>query len=243
MSYGGTRIPPHNRKGACRKLSTYGCARRISTRRKRVSYWYAFGTTQRIRWVPADGSGEPEHILEGKYNRHPEAWSPDGKLLLFSEDHADTKMDLWTLDQNGVEKPLLTTRFDEQSARLSPNGRWLAYESNESGRFEVYVQRFPGPGGKWPISTGGGQVPVWARNGRELFYRNGDQMLAVAIQTEPSFVAGRPEVLFEGKYLNRFDVAPDGQRFLMVARPEPPPNRIHVVLNWTGELSELAPTN
>jgi serine/threonine-protein kinase len=133
---------------------------------------------------------------------------------------------------------------------FSPDGRRLAYVSGESGRAEVYVVSYPGPGGKWQISNDGGGEPVWARSGRELFYRNGDKMMAVDIATEPSFSAGKPKLLFEGRY-NRgrwgghpnYDVTPDGRRFLMVkgrSREQDAPNQLNVVQNWLDELKRRA---
>ena len=131
---------------------------------------------------------------------------------------------------------------------FSPDGRWLAYMSNESGRNEVYVQPFPGPGGKWQISTGGGTELVWARNGRELFYRNGDKMMVVDIQTQPTLAASTPRLLFEGSYerANNFrpnyDVTPDGQRFVMIKGSEAlQATQINVVLNWFEELKRRMP--
>ncbi len=134
---------------------------------------------------------------------------------------------------------------------FSPDGRWLAYHSYASDRFtapDVYVQPFPGPGEKRQISTGGGAEPVWNSNGRELFYRNGDKMMAVEITTEPTFTAGTPRLLFEGRYerdvANRtyYDVSPDGQRFLMVEAAETGTAQINVVLNWFEELKQKVPT-
>jgi eukaryotic-like serine/threonine-protein kinase len=113
------------------------------------------------------------------------------------------------------------------------------------------MQPYPGSGGKWQISTEGGTEPVWNRNGRELFYRNGDKMMAVDIATQPSFTAGKPRVIFEGRYVPppgtspNYDVSPDGQRFLMIKRNEAgeaAPAQINVVLNWFEELKRLAPT-
>jgi hypothetical protein len=131
---------------------------------------------------------------------------------------------------------------------LSPDGRWLAYTSDESGRPEVFVQPFPGPGAKSQISTGGGIEPVWSPNGRELFYLSGDRMMAVDISMSPGFKAGAPRALFEGRYLRSpngvaaYDVAADG-RFLMVQplHPDPPTNQIQIVLNWFEELRRIVP--
>ena len=148
-------------------------------------------------------------------------------------------------------QPFLQTPFEEGGAVFSPDGRWLAYVSNESGRYEIYVQPFPGPGGKWQISTEGGREPVWARNGRELFYRNSNQMMAVEITTEPTFSAGSPRLLFEGAFMSGtvflpyYDVTPDGQRFVMLKPVESEtsaPTQINVVLNWFEELKQRVPT-
>jgi Tol biopolymer transport system component len=135
--------------------------------------------------------------------------------------------------------------------KFSPDGRWLACVSNESGRYEIYVQPYPGPGGKWQISTEGGTEPVWNPNGRELFYRSGNKMIAVDIATQPSFAAGKPKVLFEGQYEptvftnSNYDASPDGHRFLMLKPSEQEqsaPTQINVVLNWFEELKRRVPT-
>src|SRR5262249_31840105 len=136
---------------------------------------------------------------------------------------------------------------------ISPDGKFLAYHSNESGRYEVYVRSFSGPGGKWQISTAGGSGPVWSRNGRELFYRNGDKMMAVDIDIgRGAFKAGSPHALFEGKFEFRpggplaeanYDVAPDGQRFLMIKTYGQTESaaQLHVVTNWFEELKQKVP--
>jgi Tol biopolymer transport system component len=147
-------------------------------------------------------------------------------------------------------QPFLRTQFNEAAPRFSPDGRWLAYFSNESDRYEVYVQPYPGPGGKWQVSTEGGTEPAWNPNEHELFYRSGDKMMAVDIATQPSFTAGKPRVLFEGPYLRapgtttNYDLSRDGQRFLMVKRSEKAetaPTQINVVLNWFEELKRRVP--
>jgi hypothetical protein len=136
---------------------------------------------------------------------------------------------------------------------FSPDGRWLAYMSNESGRDEVYVQPFSvtGLGGTKQISVDGGTEPVWAPDGRELFYRNGDKMMAVTIVTDPELSVGTPRLLFEKRFLpgpmwarRNYDVSPDGQRFLMIQREQDlVPTEIIVILNWFEELKRLVPTN
>ncbi len=126
---------------------------------------------------------------------------------------------------------------------ISPDGRWLAYVSDESRRPEVYVQQFPGGGGKKQISTEGGGVPQWASNGRELFYTNGNKMMAVEIKTGPTFAAGKPWPLFEKQFESVYDVSLDARRFLMIqaVEPERPATQINVVLNWFEELRRLVP--
>jgi serine/threonine-protein kinase len=130
---------------------------------------------------------------------------------------------------------------------FSPDGRWIAYTSDESGGAEVYLRPYPGPGGRTIVSTDGGADPLWAKTGRELFYREGDKVLVVDVQTEPEFTLGTPKLLFRGNYAqgrehdvaHNYDVSADGQRFLMV-KPTPvqsqPITRLHVVTNWFEEL-------
>ena len=114
----------------------------------------------------------------------------------------------------------------ETAPRFSPDGRWMAYGSNESGRYEIYVRPYPGPGGKWQISTDGGTEPVWNPKGHELFYRDAQKMMAVEYSVQPSFSVGKPKMLFEGPYVLTprsfpdYDVSPDGQRFLMLKTPD-----------------------
>ena len=170
--------------------------------------------------------------------------------MALAEINPHTGFDLWVLrlsDRKAL--PFLRTSANESAPKLSPDGRWLAYSSDESGRWEIYVQPYPGPGGKWQISTDGGMEPVWNRNGRELFYRNGNKMMAVEVTTQPAFSAGKPKVLFEGAYLPtpatfpNYDVSPDGRRFLMLkaAGQEQAATQINVVLNWFEELKRRVP--
>ena len=199
----------------------------------------------------ADGSGGLERLTTSEYLQAPHSWSPDGQLLAFIEGSPTTGVDIWVLRLSDRKtQPFLRTPFTEGGPRFSPDGRWLAYVSDESGRYEIYVQPYPGPGGKWQISTEGGTEPVWNHNGRELFYRIGDKMMAVDIATQPGFAAGKPRMLFEGPYLptaatiQNYDVSPDGQRFLMLKPSESAgaaPTQINVVLNWFEELKRRVP--
>jgi serine/threonine-protein kinase len=218
-------------------------------------------------WQLSDGSGGLERLNTSEYPQAANSWSPDEQLLAFIEANPNTGFDIWVLrmgdpslgsgrapsagsGQVRKAQPFLRTPFNESAPRFSPDGRWLAYSSDESGRFEIYVQPYPGPGGKWQISTGGGTEPVWNPNGRELFYRSGDKMMAVDIATQPGFTAGKPRMLFEGKYqptpvtFPNYDVSPDGERFLMLKRSESAGmalTQINVVLNWFEELKRRVP--
>ena len=148
-------------------------------------------------------------------------------------------------------QPFVRTRSLAGCPRFSPDGRWVAYVSDESGRSEVYVQPYPGPGKKWQISTEGGIETVWNPNGRELFYRTGNKMMAVDVAARPGFTAGRPTLLFTGAFVQsptcipNYDVSRDGRRFLMI-QPSPHENvtpiQITIVVNWFDELKRLVPT-
>lgn len=203
----------------------------------------------------ADGSGAEEFLASGKtLIEIPTSWSPDGKFLAYWTVGTDTGRDIWILPLTGERKPtpFLQTKFNEQQAAFSPDGRWLAYTSDESGRFEVYVQPFPGPAGKWQISTDGGDMPVWARNGRELFFESAGKLMSVGVTTQasfsasaPRFVAHMPPVLSTRLGNTRYDISPDGQRFLFVKAnvENGPPDEMRVILNWTQELKQLALTS
>ncbi len=203
-----------------------------------------------VFWQKADGSGGMEKLTSSEYLRAPTSWSADGKLLSFVEVNPTTGFDIWVLDMKDRKAaPFLRTPFYEVGL-FSPDGRWMAYVSNESGRYEVYVQPYPGPGGKWQISTDGGMDARWSANGRELTYRNGDKMMAVDITTQPAFSAGKPKMLFEGPYMppsptfSYYDVSADGQRFLMLKPVEQAQaaTQIVVVQNWFEELKQKVPT-
>ena len=173
----------------------------------------------------------------------------DGTLL-YVETHPKTGRDLWTLSPDGKISPLRVTPFNEMDGQFSPGPvsgpRWVAYTSDESGRSEIYVQRYPGGADRIPVSTGGGMLPTWSRDGKELFYVTGDALVAVAIRPDGSF--GAPRRLFDrsnflfNTLFHSYDVSPDGKRFLMIQRdPGSVPRQLNVILNWSDELDRPAP--
>ena len=209
----------------------------------------AFSGRNAVSWKAADGTGAAEMLRDISSGVRLHTFLPDGTALLISDSGPESGRDLGLLSIDGVVERLLTTSFQEPSAALSPDGRWLSVQSNASGEFEIYVHPFPDiNGGQWQISTDGGVLPLWGPGGRELFYRNGQAVLAVSVQTEPSFVSGNPEVLFEGPYRlgfgsHTYDVSPDGQRFLMIKAAEPGGDgqrpELVLVQNWSAELERL----
>jgi serine/threonine-protein kinase len=220
---------------------------------KRIAFTSNKEGQRNLFWQLADGSGGLERLTTSEQLHITGSWSPDGQLLAYSEVNSTTGFDIWVLGlRDRKAQPFLQTQFNESTPQFSPDGRWLAYVSDESGRKEIYVQPYPGPGGKWQISTEGGVEPLWNRNGRELFYRSGKKMMSVEIAMKPSFSAGTPKMLFEGAYqllsgisTPNYDVSPDGQRFLMlkpVELSQAAPTQINVVLNWFEELKQKVPT-
>jgi Tol biopolymer transport system component len=214
---------------------------------------YRTGKPRLFRQSMAGGEPELFATLEELVGM-PVACSPDGKELLIvwsdpNHPRWDDDIYLVSLDkQNGKNqpRPFIQRNHNQRHGVWSPDGRWVAYASDESGRWEVYVEPYPGPGPKTMISTDGGYQPLWSRDGKELFYRCGYKMIAGTIETKPEFRVTRYEVLFEAPYLFRvnridYDVAPDG-RFLMIQdSQEPTPVSVNVVLNWFEQLKRLAP--
>jgi serine/threonine protein kinase/Tol biopolymer transport system component len=222
----------------------------------RITFTSSRRGAQTMYWVPADGSGSAEPLTEANRSQGPNSWAPDGKTLAFHDIGVTTNYDIWTLMPGQKPTPFINAPFRERGAAFSPDGRWIAYASDESGVDEVYVQPYPGPGGKVTISMNGGRSPVWPAAGRELFYRNGFRMMAVPIETSPSLRIGTPRLLFESNFIaendgsgvNNYDVAPDG-RFLMIqpkaadGQSELPRPQINVVVNWFEELKRLVPAD
>lgn len=209
------------------------------------------GGTLDLYWRPADFSGEAELLLEAPEHLVPQSWSPDGQTLVYTKRSGQTRIDIWSL-VDGVSSPVVVREANDFAPLLAPDGQWLAYVSDQTGENRVYLQGFPEGGRVIPVSTGGGTEPVWSRDGRELFYRNGNQMVVVAVETEPEFNVGTPRVLFEGTYEHEpvgagnpnYDVSLDGQRFLMIRRSDTgETSALTFVGNWFEELKRLVPLN
>jgi len=225
----------------------------------RVAFRGVATATAGIYWMPSDGSGSAEELttLEGRSSM-PASWSPDGQVLAFVAWSALGKgNDIWMLPRAAEPRPFIESPFDDHYPEFSPDGRWVAYVSDRSRQTEVYATPYPGPGPRVQVSSDGGSAPTWSRDGRELFYRglpDGDglrSMYVVDVKTEPTLTVGTPRELFSSRHgtrgaLRGYDVAPDGQRFLMV-RLGPltwvePVTEFHLILNWFEELKRRVPT-
>jgi serine/threonine protein kinase len=216
-------------------------------------------------WKAADGTGKVERISSVTDRPNiPASWSSDGNTLVLMELASINNLDIGAMSMGNdkARMTLLQEKYLEAQPRISPDGRWMAYISDESGQNEVYVRPFPEveSGGRWQVSTNGGDSPLWSPDGRELFYRNGDAVMVVSVKTEPTFSLETPTTLFSGTYVssevgatwnefNPWDIHPDGKRFLMIkplqatdeASTEGIPRKINIVLNWLEELKERVP--
>jgi hypothetical protein len=242
------------KRGTSTKLTPEGIANYVTWTpdgQRLVFGWSKTGVTN-IYWQPADGSSPMERLTQSEHYQFPGSWSGNGETLAFVENPPGDVSDILFLHMRDHRiVPFLKYRFDETCPEFSPDGRWIAYVSDESGRNEVYVQAFPDPGGKWQISNEGGVEPLWSRDGKQLFYRRPDQVWVVDVQGGTDFSASKPQLLFEqsgymlSDPLRCWDVSPDGRRFLMVKleeRKPQPVTELLLVLNWFDELKRLAPT-
>jgi len=235
-----------------------GTGQRITSTFSQMPVWSPDGTRiaynngNNIVVKAANGSGEPETLLQR--TAFPMAWSSDGRFIIFTERAVKTRMDIWAVPMFGDRKEylLMNSPFEEFNPQLSPNGRWLAYASDETGDYQIYVQSFSADGklgaDKKIISTGGGKLPVWRRDGSELFFVAADgQMMASSVKTSgPDFEFTTPKALFKTRLLgvensiyHEYDVSPDGQKFLIGTligdtKAAPPT----VILNWTAMLKK-----
>ncbi len=204
----------------------------------------------RLFWKALDGEGPAEMLTETDYKQQPGCWTADGKSLIFQEGvYAETGHDIMLLSLEGDRKPrpLLQTRYNERYPALSPDGRWMAYGSDESGRWEVYARRYPDLKDIVRISTDGGSAPMWSPDGRELFFwdTNRRTLVSVPVRTGGTLEVGKPTVFAGGEFsfggnswYRNYDISPDGKKVVMILRGKPGPNprRFNVVLNWFEEL-------
>jgi serine/threonine-protein kinase len=228
----------------------------FSPRSEHTPIWYPDG--RRIAFVldappfhlytvPADGSSEPSAVLESPIDSYADAMSPDGRWMVVRELSSEEDYNLGILEVGEGQdvRPLRNTPFRERFATISPDGRYVAYESDESGRGEIYIQSFPELGSRIQVTRDGGEAPLWAANS-ELFYWKGDRLFAVPIGTTPVLTIGEPEALFTSqryttKTSREYDVTADGRRILIAKIPEASePREVQIVLNWFSELERLA---
>jgi Tol biopolymer transport system component len=236
----------------------------------RIAFYSANAGAWTIYQKNVDGSGETEAILKpaaapapgagaalagllpgtplqltGAHAQFPGSWSPDGSALAFEERKASGERDIWIASPDGEAQPFLVTSFDEGHPRFSPDGRWLAYESDESSRREVYVQPYPGPGEKWTVSIAGGSDPAWSADGRRIYFREGTALMVADVTSVSPFTVGRPRVLFEDQFDpaaggdGAYAVSPAAQQFVLVHGASAPAVMLHLVLNWFNELNEV----
>jgi Tol biopolymer transport system component len=188
-----------------------------------------------------DGAGAAETLFQTNQSVTVDSWSPDGRLILYDEEDASGKSGIWQLPLQSDRKPVAVLRSDflVRSARLSPDQRWMAYVSNETGRDEIYAQRFPGPSGKSMISAVGGTEPCWRGDARELFFLSASRVL-MSVQTDDSsqvLRAGVPRPLFPTRRAQWYALSDDGKHFLVTMTPDDTdPPSINVLLNWTQDL-------
>jgi serine/threonine-protein kinase len=226
---------------------------------RRIAYRSNREGIQNLFWRDADGTGPEERLTTSGHTQTPTSFSPDGKWLLFSENMVGTTLwDIMSFEIDGSRAitPLLQTQFREIGGEISPDGRWVAYASTESGVSEVFVRPFPNvQGGRWQVSRSGGAHPAWSRSGDELFYLNGEGRLESAVvEATPGFRASTPQPVLERRYYQlpgedrtrSYDVSVDGRRFLMIKQApgrEGARAQLVVVLNWQEDLKRLVGTN
>ncbi len=194
-----------------------------------------------LYWIKADGSNAPERLIRGANPQLPNSWSRDGRHLVFTEFDPASGPDVWilTAGTNAVVRPFVRTSGAQWGGSFSPDGKWLAYTSDESGRNQVYVAPFPGPGEKFQISTAEGTEPVWGRETREIFYRFWKGLMCVDYMEDPAFVPGPPRMVLSGEYetceipvFPNYDVSADGRQFVLIPREHREKQQIRFDLNW-----------
>jgi Tol biopolymer transport system component len=211
------------------------------------SRWIAYtriatgGSAGPIFVVPADGSGPPAQVVRQAGFWKATGFEPGGRGLVFSGfPTRGSNVEIWRVSTDSGATPvrILVSPFDNGAPSLSPDGRWLAYVANESGRREVYVRPYPGPGGRWQVSLDGGTEPLWSPSGKEIFYRSGDAMMTAAVRTQPSFEVTARTRLFTAQYNTanfldqNYSVSRDGGTFIMLQGVVGSQQAMVVTLNW-----------
>jgi serine/threonine protein kinase len=221
------------------------------------------GEAINLSWIRADGAGNAERLTQSKDSQYPDSWSPNGKILASEQINPGTNVDIMMLSIEGDEKsgwrpgalsPFVNSAADERWPAFSPDGHWLAYQSNESGNYEVYVRPFPGPGGKWQLSTSGGLFPKWSRDGKELFYRTvtDSKIMVVTFSVSgDSFRADKPQFWSPAQFadlgtgIKTGDLHPDGKRFAVLKTPgteqNAAVNHVSFIFNFFDEISRKVP--
>jgi Tol biopolymer transport system component len=217
--------------------------------------YYSSNRVDDLFRATTDGTGIIEQLTDTATHQYPTSITPDGRRLIYGEYGTATKSDLagLVLSDEPTSEYLLQTEFNERNGQVSPDGLWLAYESDRSGQGEIYVRPYPDiQSAVWQISSRGGSKPLWAKNSKEIFFWGPTDMMTVALDTQPEFVPGLPEALFDhqDKYaltqIPHFDVDPAGGRFIMVKKPSDEStltDRIIVVQNWLDEVTQKVGAN
>jgi serine/threonine-protein kinase len=224
---------------------------------KRVAFT-SFREKSGIYWKAADGAGKDEFLGSTSGPAFLTSWSDSGKNLVFTEWGAQgIGIAMLSMEGDRRFKSLLKEKYNQAQPQISPDARWMVYTSDESGQNQIYVRPFPEVNsGRSQVSTGGGDSPLWSRDGREIFYRNGDAVMAVSVKTAPTISIETPKILFRGTYVSNvfrsgnydfatWDISPDGKRFLMLKEAGSSagrgPRKINIVINWTEELKQRVP--
>jgi len=221
---------------------------------KRLVFDWLRAGVPNIYWKPIDGSSSMERLTNSEHMQFPSSMTMDGETLAFVEKHEESNYDIYFLNvRDGRVTPFVHSRFYEAEPEFSPDGKWITYVTDESGRYEVYVQPFPKSGSRWQISHKGGRGPIWAPDGGRLYYRSigdGNEVWVVDVQTHSGFSAGKPRPLMEMEgyirgLIRTWDISPDGLRFLAVKQDKSklqPITEMILVQNWFEELKRLVPT-
>ena len=182
-----------------------------------------YSSNDDLWWTAADGSGRPDSLLVSAGSHFAGSVTPDGRTVVFQETGSVTNgIRTLAFDSAPAARTIIPAAFGESNPALSPDGHWVAYQSDQTGQMEVYVLSYPEPGARVPVSLEGGSEPVWAHNGRELFYRSGDSLMVASLTLSPALAVTARRRLFSGSFLSggafrQYDVAPDDQHFVMIS--------------------------